>query len=186
MTWIPLRQISGATSNPIFKATGLPQDDEAWANDTYEVLVRYMPVDVDGQEVDLGREGVVQLSIKRYDREPIRDWRHLQQIKNEVMGPEREAVEIFPRESRLVDTSNQYHLWVGPEGMDFPMGFPEGKVATDDQAKEFNRARTQGLHKGKQRPWEAGLTTGRTEQTPYVTDEEFEVLMQQIQRHANG
>lgn len=52
------------------------------------------------------------LSIKRIDKEPIMDWRDLQAIKTQLCGPEAEAVQLFPAESRVVDTSNQYHLWV--------------------------------------------------------------------------
>ena len=39
------------------------------------------------------------------------DWRHRQLIKNQLLGEECEAVEIYPAESRLNDTSNKYHLW---------------------------------------------------------------------------
>jgi hypothetical protein len=55
---------------------------------------------------------VVHLSIKRIDREPMHDWRALQTIKNVLVGEEFEAIEIYPAESRLVDSANQYHLWV--------------------------------------------------------------------------
>ena len=55
------------------------------------------------------------LSIKRNDREPLGDWRAKQRIKNAVLGDQWEAVEMYPQEDRLVDTSNQYHLfaWEG-------------------------------------------------------------------------
>jgi len=29
-----------------------------------------------------------------------------------IVGEEHEAFEVYPAESRLVDTANQYHLWV--------------------------------------------------------------------------
>lgn len=48
------------------------------------------------------------------------DWRHFQRIKNELTDPERWAVEVYPEESTLVDTANEYWLWV------FPLGFPRG------------------------------------------------------------
>jgi len=51
------------------------------------------------------------LSIKRNDKEPIMDWRDLQDIKNKLVGPEYEAMQLFPAESRCVDSANQYHLW---------------------------------------------------------------------------
>lgn len=59
------------------------------------------------------------LSIKRLDKEPIMDWRDLQAIKAQLCGDEAEAIQLFPAESRTVDTSNQFHLWVfmkGPGG----------------------------------------------------------------------
>jgi hypothetical protein len=52
------------------------------------------------------------LSVKRRDKEVIHDWRDLQTIKNMIIGPENEAFEIYPAESRLVDMANQYHSWV--------------------------------------------------------------------------
>lgn len=55
---------------------------------------------------------VVHLSIKTHDRQARHDWRDLQRIKNELVGPEYDAIEIYPAESRRVDTSNQFHLFV--------------------------------------------------------------------------
>jgi hypothetical protein len=65
------------------------------------------------------------LSIKRIDKQSIHDWRDLQEIKNQLCGDEREALEIYPAESRLVDTANQYHLFVMPEGDSVPFGFED-------------------------------------------------------------
>jgi hypothetical protein len=68
----------------------------------------------------------VHLDISRRDRGDCKNWRDLQQIKNELVGPEHEGVELFPAESRLVDTANQYHMWVHVNaGYRFPFGFPE-------------------------------------------------------------
>ena len=130
----------------------------SWQNDIYQVVAR----EHEG--------GVVHLSIKRHDRGKARDWRHLQQIKNEVCGPEREGMEIYPAESRLVDGANEYHLWVLPESMKLTdqIGFREGVVPTDDQIDRFNEAG----HKGRQEPWQDGLTTGRNPHTPYMTAEQ--------------
>ena len=46
------------------------------------------------------------LSIKRRDKEAIHDWRDLQEIKNQICGPEIEAVELYPAEARKVDSAN--------------------------------------------------------------------------------
>jgi hypothetical protein len=78
------------------------------------------------------------------DKEAIRDWRHFQRIKNEIVGPENEAVELFPAESRLVDGANQYHLWVlADKECRFPIGFTDGRQVRND-----------GPVGGKQRPYE--------------------------------
>ncbi len=42
----------------------------------------------------------VRLSIQNTDGSARHDWRELQQIKNEVVGQENEAIELYPAESR--------------------------------------------------------------------------------------
>ena len=78
--------------------------EEVWMNDTYQVNVRR------GMDYPIGR--VTHLSIKRRDKQPITDWRDKQQIKNQLVGEENEGFELYPSESRLVDTANQFHIWV--------------------------------------------------------------------------
>lgn len=104
-----------------------------WRNNRYTVIQK----DLD--------DGMTWLSIRHNDRKAIRDWRHFQRIKNELCGPEREGIELYPAESRLVDEANQYHLWVLPEGMRVPVGFGERMVGVDEE----------GIAAGaKQRPFE--------------------------------
>lgn len=75
------------------------------------------------------------LSIKDLQKKPIRDWRKFQAAKNELCGPEYEAIELYPAESRVVDTANQYHLFVFMEkGIRLPCGWTAG-MKTD---KSFN------------------------------------------------
>lgn len=69
------------------------------------------------------------LDIRRNDGGPVRSWRDLQQIKNELVGTAHEAVELYPSENRLVDTANQYHLWVAMDpNYRFPFGFNQRAV----------------------------------------------------------
>lgn len=78
---------------------------------------------------------VAWLSIKRRDREVIRDWRELQAIKNAIVGPEHEGFELYPAESRLVDTANQFHLFVFMDRrVRMPVGFVEREVAGTAEA----------------------------------------------------
>lgn len=59
----------------------------------------------------------------------MRDWRHFQQIKNELIGPNFEAFELYPLEARLVDAANQYHLWCfATPDIHLPIGFPARAV----------------------------------------------------------
>ena len=90
-------------------------------NSKYQVAIR-------AKETPSGR--MIHLSIKRHDKMPIRDWRDLQRIKNELVGEEAEAMELFPKESNMVDTSNQYHMWVFPDAT-FPFAFDEGRLVTE-------------------------------------------------------
>jgi hypothetical protein len=70
------------------------------------------------------------IEYHRRDRAPIRDWRVGQRIKNQLVGAEWEAIELYPAESRVVDTANSWHLWC-MEWM--PFGFETGERATQDQ-----------------------------------------------------
>lgn len=83
---------------------------------------------------------VTWLSIRRNDRKAMQDWRHLQAIKNALTGPEREAVQLYPAESRMVDESNQIHLWVLPEGAVLPFGYGTRNVVTATESAAINGA----------------------------------------------
>ena len=93
--------------------------DKSFANNKYGVFVKTVTPDEHG----FGDFSMTHLSIKTHDRAPENDWREFQRIKNELCSPECEAIQIYPAESRLVDTSNQYHLWVFPDESTIPLGF---------------------------------------------------------------
>lgn len=153
--WQPMTQ---GEPNPAYMARvypdGLPEGHHTlrvFGNDIYQATV----LDRD--------DGWSYISFKRHDRSAIRDWRHFQAIKNECCGAEREAVELFPAESRLIDESNQYHLWVAPAGVVLPFGdhktgrsivTPEELEAMPDKGK------------ARQRGWQEGLPTGANVKVP--------------------
>src|SRR5438105_15184081 len=66
---------------------------------------------------------VRQIQIRRKDFGPLVDWRDKQAIKNQIAGPESEAIELYPAESRVVDKQNWAHLWLQPGGARFPLWF---------------------------------------------------------------
>jgi hypothetical protein len=123
------------------------KDCKHWRSSLYQVAEREVPCPGFGLTL-------THLSIKRNDREAFHDWRELQAIKNAICGPEREAVELYPAESRLIDTSNQYHLFVLPAGKFWPFGFEEREVtATPGGA-------------AKQRPFDAAYPSPYTPELP--------------------
>lgn len=146
--------------------TALPKGVVYLRNNHYQVDVRTME-----SKEPFGK--VVWLSIKRNDRKPIHDWRDLQRIKTEVMGPEVEAIELYPAESRHVDTSNQYHLWCFADGYRFPYGYEERLLVDKDRGDgpaEFSLS--------DQRPWRyhekpEDVMSIRESIAKYVEDENF-------------
>jgi hypothetical protein len=84
---------------------------EVWKNNLY--IVQVVREETAWGEVD-------RLLVRRNDSAPVRSWSDMQRIKNEIRGPERVAVEVYPPESVLVDSANIYHLWVLPEGFALP------------------------------------------------------------------
>jgi len=40
------------------------------------------------------------------------DWSEKQSIKNDLFGKESVSIEVFPKESELIDQADMYHLWV--------------------------------------------------------------------------
>ncbi len=87
-----------------------PEDpEEVWHNDVYNVTVRrHVPDRV------FGTGSLVHLGIATLDGTARHDWRDMQAIKNQLVGPEVEAFELYPAESRLMDPSNYYILWCFP------------------------------------------------------------------------
>jgi hypothetical protein len=80
-----------------------------------------------------GDREMMHINIRRRDGAAIFDWRHRQLIKNQLLGEECEAIELYPAESRLTDTSNKYHLYgfVDPE-VRFPIGFDKRDIVSEE------------------------------------------------------
>lgn len=52
-------------------------------------------------------------------------WKEKQWIKDSLFGKERTAIEVFPRDDRLVDEANMYHIWVFEKDFELPFGIHE-------------------------------------------------------------
>ncbi len=113
------------------------ESSELWANALYTVTVtRWENGDVQ------------ELSIRRNDRQPVHDWRHFQMIKTQLAGPEVEAAEIYPAESRLMDTANQYYVFCLPPGQHFPMGYAGPRLLIDADEQDGLGSQQRALPEG--------------------------------------
>jgi len=73
--------------------------DHVYENDLYHVEVKYTPP-------------FAHLYIRRHDGLPCNEWHDLQQIKNEIVGPENEAMKIFPGGDRPSESPGECCLCV--------------------------------------------------------------------------
>ena len=144
-TWQQVVQASKEKGVPVTKAQAKKFirekliNEEAWSNDIYNVSVNR------GMNKAFDLE-ITELSITRHDKQAIHDWRHFQLIKNDVLGENVEAIELYPNEERLMDTANTYWLYAFPVDVIFPLGFTGFRnVSSPEQASR---------HGATQRAWE--------------------------------
>jgi hypothetical protein len=133
------RQVAGNTDDPklaeemLRKYVEESSAGKVYLNEKYQVQVR-----------DHG--AITHISIRTLDRSAEHDWRDYQEIKNQVLGEECEAVELYPAESRLVDNANQYHLWgFRDPSYRVPIGWQHRMVSDSDHA--FMKAQQRPLRK---------------------------------------
>jgi hypothetical protein len=129
--WTPLQFVPLHADHPARKTKDLSRHDEMYRNSTHTVLV--YPNNASEGLAD-PMDGWVTLSIKRNDRKAECDWRIFMRIKNEIVGPEREAFQLFPCMERVVDTANQYFLFVVPKGYVIQAGQMEQEVSDSERA----------------------------------------------------
>ena len=106
-------------------------DCQFWTNDMYQVNIRkgsntqyWFHFNADNINQ------YVYLSIKRRDKEAAFDLEHLQEIKDVLVGENLMAIELYPNQKRVLDTANQYHMFVFPENI-FPVKFTEDLKSED-------------------------------------------------------
>ena len=136
----------GMTKKQAISETREMKNNECWYDATgkYKVVLHELIKGTSRHEQLLHggfhSEGVTWLSIRRIDDTSIYlcDWRDMQTIKNDLCSPTREAIEIYPSEERVHDTSNVFHLWVLPEGAFVPVGYMHG-VDVNDTEDETQR-----------------------------------------------
>lgn len=147
--WEPLRPARRIQGDALVDV----QAGETWKNNLYTVFREVMTY----PEGDPNGIPTIHLSIRRNDRLPVTDWRHKQKIKNQLVGEECEGIELYPAESRLIDSSNQFHLWCLPDpDQRIPMGYKDGRIVFDGGVP--------GMETGQQRPFVDGEEQTITEE----------------------
>ena len=90
----------------------------AWVNQVYSVQVFD----------HLSSWGVItHLLVRPHDMQPVHRWSDLQRIKDDLVGVDRVAVEVYPAAKDMVDVANIYHLWCLPAGFELPFGLHRWK-----------------------------------------------------------
>ena len=128
--WTPLVKLEKTKENfPNVNIDSL-EYDEYWINNKYIVKVYYP----DNPTHQFPNNKFTWLSFRNLkNTHGAHDWRYMQMIKNEICGHERTAVEVFPPMSKLVDTCNQFHLWVYPEDYKLDFGYSEKSIMPNQQ-----------------------------------------------------
>lgn len=138
----PLKRMTEFKNPKTGARTPIPDETLCWRNNLYTVIVETRE-----EQATFDGAAVLHLSIKRNDRKPIHSWADLQWIKNQLCGPEAEAIELFPAESRMMDAANQYHLWVLPPGRTWPVGVfePRAVIAPGEYHDGARQEKRQGM-----------------------------------------
>jgi hypothetical protein len=82
-------------------------------------------------------EALIHLLIRHLDWEPAgpERYRDFMCIRDELVGFEHDAVELYPPRSVEIDGANVYHLWVSAsKHFHFPFGFRDGRGVRGESA----------------------------------------------------
>lgn len=112
-----------------------------WSDDGYQVTSRLLFTEwgkVEHAAITYKPNGFGNNKLESLSADGSRDipWNVKQQIKNELWGKDRIAIEVFPQETNLIDAQDCYHLWIMPKGFKMPFGIHPIK---DKQCKVINR-----------------------------------------------
>ena len=144
--WTWERILPETMTNPTAETVRLMQEQsqraghnliEVWRNAHWFVHVSRERAVLCNSALNVGDDSefpeMIWLSMRRTDRwqkATDRDWREMQRVKNELVGQENEAVELYPAESRLQDEADQFHLWVFKDpSARFPFGYLKRRVS---------------------------------------------------------
>lgn len=99
----------------VYKGIWMPQMDRYWeSDDGISVMSRQI-------KTEWGKVEHITIHRMNGDRRDV-PWSLKQEIKDELYGDRRIAIEVFPDKKSLVDVCDVYHLWLLPKDMRLPFG----------------------------------------------------------------
>lgn len=106
----------------VYQGAWMPEMDRCWmSNDGYQVTSRILMTEW-GKVEHAAISFCDDANLFSVNGERDIPWAVKQQIKNELFGEKRLAIEVFPKQKNLVDVMDVYHLWVFPKDFDLPFG----------------------------------------------------------------
>ena len=124
-----LNKVMGVYAN----STWMKQMDRCWdSDDGYQVCSRLLRTKWGNVE----HATIKKLGTFSNDGSADIPWGIKMEIKNELFGEDRLAIEVFPKQKNLVDVMDIYHLWVFSKDFDLPFGI---HPIRDQQPSRVNR-----------------------------------------------
>lgn len=126
----------------VYLGNWMPEMDRCWMDYDrgYTVCSRMVPTkqwgNVEHVTITKIRESEDESIIATGGERAI-GWNEKMQIKNELFGEDRFAIEVYPKQDRLVDVADVYHLWVFNKKFEMPFGI---------HPKEFHKAANRGYN----------------------------------------
>ena len=103
----------------VYSGIWMPQMDRCWnSDDGFQVMSRLIMTDWGKVE----HAAIIIIGSMTTNGESDISWATKMEIKNELFGENRLAIEVFPKKKNLVDVMDVYHLWVFPKDFDLPFG----------------------------------------------------------------
>ena len=117
----------------VYQGVWMPQMDRCWiSDDGIQVTSRLL-------ETKWGKvehAAITVIDSLTFNGENDLPWAVKMEIKNELFGENRAAIEVYPKEKNLVDVMDVYHLWVFPKEFDLPFGLHPTR---DEQCRWIRR-----------------------------------------------
>lgn len=117
----------------VYRGSWMPQMDRCWmSDDGIQVTSRLLMTEWGKVE----HAAITLTDGFTVNGEGDLPWSTKMEIKNELFGEDRLAIEVYPKVKNLVDVMDVYHMWVFPKDFSLPFGIHPTR---DRQAKWINR-----------------------------------------------